>query len=215
MTDQPQGQQPPQQWGAPPPAPPRKSFVARHKILTVLGVLVVLGILVKAVSGGGSSTDAAGSGGAGSAGAAASAATAPAAAAAPAPAAAGVGTPVRDGKFEFTVTAVEPGVPSIGSAPLTRKAQGQFVVVRITVSNIGDQAQTFDQSSQKLVDGQGRKLSSDPTAGIYLDDQNFLAQVNPGNEVQGVIVFDVPAGTVPTSLELHDSFLSGGVTVTL
>lgn len=206
MTDAPQGQQPPQQWGPPPPAPPRKSFLARHKILTVLGVLVVLGIVIGVAGGGGSSTDAAGSGGEGSAGATASAAPA---------AVAGLGTPVRDGKFEFTVTAVEPGVPSIGSAPLSQDAQGQFVVVRITVSNIGDQAQTFDQSSQKLVDARGRELSSDPTAGIYLDDQNFLAQVNPGNSVQGVVVFDVPADAVPASLELHDSFLSGGVTITL
>lgn len=52
---------------------------------------------------------------------------------------------------------------SIVTDPLEQKAQGTFVLVRLTVSNIGDQAQLFDQSSQKLVDNQGRQLSSGPT----------------------------------------------------
>ncbi|MEO6879529.1 MAG: DUF4352 domain-containing protein [Mycobacteriaceae bacterium] len=212
MTQQPTPPPTYQNPGYPPPHQPRrKSFVARHKLLTVLGALVVLGGVIGVSTSGGSDTTASPANAVGAAGGSSSGGEGSAGGGS----ASGIGTPVRDGKFEFTVTSVGPGVPSIGTEPLEQKAQGKFVVVRLTVSNIGDKAQLFDQSSQKLVDNQGRQLSSDPTAGIYLDDQNFLAQINPGNKIEGVLVFDIPLDAVPKTVELHDSFLSGGVPVTL
>jgi hypothetical protein len=39
--------------------------------------------------------------------------------------------------------------------------------------------------------------------------------INPGNAVTGKVVFDIPKGAKLTTLELHDSAFSGGVTVTL
>lgn len=220
MTQPPPPPPPHQHPGYPPqqPQPPRKSFVARHKVVTVLGSLLAL-VVVIGVATGGSSDRTSTPSNAASASTSSAAKSAGTSAAAPttpdAPKLAGIGTPVRDGKFEFTVSAVEPGVPSIGTDPLEQRAQGKFVLVRLTVSNTGDKAQTFNQSSQKLVDNQGRQLSSDPSAAIYLGDQNFLAQINPGNKIDGVLVFDIPVDAVPKTLELHDSFLSGGVTVAL
>jgi hypothetical protein len=41
----------------------------------------------------------------------------------------------------------------------------------------------------------------------------FLQDINPGNSVSGIVVFDVPNGQTPGHLELHDSAFSGGVTV--
>lgn len=198
---------PPPGYGYPPP-PAKRSFVARHKILTALGVLVALGVVIALATSGGSSG---GGGGEGSTAAPGSGGTTSAAA----PAAAGLGTPVRDGDFEFTVTAVEPAVPSVGDAPLEQTAQGEYVVVRLTVANTGDSQGFFDPSSQTLLDAQGRQLSPDTLAGAYLDPQNQFAQINPGNSVQGALVFDVPVGTAVTTLELHDSAFSDGVEVTV
>jgi len=128
----------------------------------------------------------------------------------------GIDAVVADGKFEFTVTGVEPGVARIGNDTFGQEAQGQFVLVHLTVRNIGNEAQYFDGSSQELADTQGRTHSSDGSAAIYLDDSNsFLNQINPGNEVQGIVVFDVPADAQLASIELHDSPFSGGVTVAL
>ena len=39
--------------------------------------------------------------------------------------------------------------------------------------------------------------------------------VNPGNSIKGKIVFDIPKKAKITSLELHDSPLSNGATVSL
>ena len=128
----------------------------------------------------------------------------------------GIGTPVRDGKFEFTIAKIEPGFAKVGNAVLGKTAQGQFVLVYVTVKNIGDVAQHFDGSNQKLFDAQGRQFSADVEAAIYVDEQrSFLDQVNPGNSVDGIVVFDVPKDIRPTKIELHDSAFSGGVTVTL
>jgi hypothetical protein len=127
-----------------------------------------------------------------------------------------LGKPVRDGKFEFTVTKIRPGVRQVGGSAFGVKAQGQFVLVSVTVENIGDEPQSLFGDNQKLFDAAGREYSADSEAAVYLADSNSLwEEINPGNTVDGVIVFDVPKGTDPTRLELHDSLFSGGVEVTL
>lgn len=204
---QPTTWQPPLVPAPPAPEPPRKSWFARHKILTALLALVLLGIIATATNGGGGST---------------TTATSPSGAAkqadAPAPAAeaAKVGQKVRDGQFEFTVMKVQKGVKSIGDQYLNQKAQGQYVLVGVTVTNIGDKAQLLADSSQKVRDAKGREFSTDTAAGIYLEDNKvFLNEINPGNTVKGTLVFDMPKDAAPASIELHDSPFSGGVTVQL
>lgn len=169
---------------------------------------MVVGIAIAAATGG--SGDSGGTGGG-------SVPDAPqAGAAAPAAAGAGIGAPVRDGKFEFVVHDVETGVPSVGTTDfLTEQAQGQFVLVQMTVRNIGDREQSFTTSAQKLLDPQGRQYSVDDMATLTLDQGVAFEQINPGNSVEATIVFDVPAGTVPAELEVHDSIFSGGESVRL
>jgi hypothetical protein len=128
----------------------------------------------------------------------------------------GLGDKVRDGKFEFTVTKVKPGVASVGDSAFGKKAQGQFVLVSVTVANIGDEPQTLVGDAQKLFDTQGREFSVDTEAAVYLSDSNSIfEEINPGNSVKGTLMFDIPDGVKPARLELHDSPFSGGVEVTL
>ncbi len=196
---------------APVPATRRRSWFARHKFLTAVGVLVVIGIAGASLGGGGDEP-AAGGGGSATGGTS----DAGGAQEEPAEAAPGIGATVADGKFEFVVSQVETGVTRVGTDLFGQAAQGQFVLVHLTVSNIGDDAQYFDGSSQKAYDASGRTYSSDGSAAVYVDESNsFLNQINPGNQVQGVVVFDVPADVALTELELHDSPFSGGVRVAL
>ncbi|MFJ2085616.1 DUF4352 domain-containing protein [Micromonospora chokoriensis] len=128
-----------------------------------------------------------------------------------------VGEPARDGKFEFTVKSSKCGVAKVGSAPLEQKAQGQFCLVTVNVKNIGKEAQMFDGSSQKAYAADGTEYSADSGAAIYANKnaETFLNDINPGNQVTGVVVFDIPKNVKLTKLELHDSPFSGGVDVTL
>jgi hypothetical protein len=134
-----------------------------------------------------------------------------------APAAATVGTPVRDGDFEFTVTDVQRGRTELGTQYLNTTAQGEFVLVDLTVRNVGDEPGTLFDQNTKLYDTQGREFRPSSSAAIYLpDNADVIAQaINPGNQVSGTVVFDVPAGTNLASIELHDSAFSGGVSVDL
>ena len=128
-----------------------------------------------------------------------------------------IGDPARDGKFEFTVKSSKCGVKKVGSDLLGAKAQGQFCLVTVKVKNIGKKSQMFDGSSQKAYAADGTEYSADGAAGIYANEnaETFLNDINPGNQVTGVVVFDIPKDVKLTKLELHDSPFSGGVTVSL
>ncbi|SBT40653.1 DUF4352 domain-containing protein [Micromonospora auratinigra] len=128
-----------------------------------------------------------------------------------------IGQPARDGKFEFTVKSAKCGVAKLGSSVVGTKAQGQFCLVTINVKNIGKESQMFDGSSQKAYAANGTEYSADGEAALYANQntETFLNDINPGNQVTGVVVFDIPKNVKLAKLELHDSPFSGGVTVAL
>jgi hypothetical protein len=129
----------------------------------------------------------------------------------------GLNQAARDGKFEFTVTKVTCGKATEGDSVLNKTAQGQFCEVAVTVKNIGTVPQTFDGSTQKAKGKTGVTYSDDGVAELYAnnDNQTFLDEINPGNSVHGILVFDIPKDAQISTLELHDSMFSGGVTVTV
>lgn len=200
---------------------PKKSWFARHKVLTGIGAAVLgIGLLSAIFGGGGGGNDAAPS--------VAPVASEPAEAAeqpaeepaeeapaeeapaeeAPAdeptddPAAAGIGTAVTSGDLQFVVTSVEPGGTELGEY-ITETAQGEYFLVHVEVTNTGKEAVTFSGSSQKLIDDQGREHESDSVASLYIPDNDVLfTSINPGNTVVGTIVFDLPADATPVTLEL-------------
>lgn len=218
--------QPPVPGYAPPQPPKERSWFARHKFLTALLALVLIAGIGSALSGGDDAPTPAGvSAGAESgddepSGADEPSVEEPSAVEEPsvevAPAAAAVGSKVRDGEFEFTVTKVDRGVPAVGGEFLREKAQGQFLLVHVTVENIGAEPQTLVDSVQKVRDDQGREFATDTVAAMVIEGNDvFFNEINPGNIVQGVLVYDMPKGAKPASIELHDSMFSGGVTVSL
>ncbi|RVW06282.1 DUF4352 domain-containing protein [Rhodococcus spongiicola] len=210
--------------GQPVPQAPQQPINKKSKkwpwIVGVIAAFIVIG----AVSGGEDdkkSTDAASPAEVAAVDAVSSAAPAPAAPA-PAPAPApkpvpGMGTPVRDGKFEFVVTDVVTGLSTVGDNPfLTEQAQGQFVVVTMTVQNTSDKPKGLSPDNQEMYDTQGRKFTADTMAGIALDSEvSIWDEINPGNKVTMKVVYDMPADAVPAEMELHDSMFSGGTRVAL
>ena len=202
-----QGMQPPPGYAGmqpPPQQPPRKK---RHGCLWTLagvGGLIVVVIVIAAVAASHNTTTTTGT--------AASPAGTPAA---PVVATAGLGSVVRDGKFQFTITSVS-HARTVGGSGLSKTAQGEYAILHVAVTNIGNVAQTLDDSSQYVYDGAGRKFSADSTADLYISGNDvFFNTINPGNTVRGEIAFDLPAGDSAVRGELHDSAFSNGVTVRL
>ncbi|UGT53759.1 DUF4352 domain-containing protein [Nocardia asteroides] len=129
--------------------------------------------------------------------------------------AAPVGSEVRDGKFAFVVTKVDPPVAAVGDNEYLRKeAQGEFILVYVDVTNTAAEPQTYFGSNQKLIDDQGREFANDIEAELNVNT-DLSAGINPGNKVSVIIAFDVPKGTVPAAIEFHDSMFSGGTRVAL
>jgi Domain of unknown function (DUF4352) len=131
------------------------------------------------------------------------------------PALAMVGQEVRDGKFAFVVNSVDrsktAGDPSNKIETVT--AQGEFLNVHMTVTNVGDRTQDFLASNQKLSIG-GNEFSPNGTAAMWIG--SMTVGINPGNSVQAVVSFDVPPGTSSGGvLTVHDTIFSGGAKISL
>jgi hypothetical protein len=136
-------------------------------------------------------------------------------AAATAPPTPGIGQEVRDGKLAFVVTSVDQsktaGDPSNQFETVT--AQGQFLNVHMTVSNVGDQSQSFFATNQKLQIG-AQEFSADDAAAMWTQSANV--SINPGNSIQAVVSFDLPPSTPQCGLlTVHDSLFSGGAQISL
>jgi hypothetical protein len=123
--------------------------------------------------------------------------------------------PVRDGKFEFVVTAMSCGHEEIVNGLLRAQPQGRFCIVDMTVANIGTEPRHFADGNQRAYGPDGKQYAADTGAGVVANGngQAWWNVINPGNSVAAKVVFDLPpTGTIST-LELHDSGLSGGVKV--
>ena len=111
------------------------------------------------------------------------------------PALAMVGQEVRDGKFAFVVNSVDrsktAGDPSNEIETVT--AQGEFLNVHMTVTNVGDRTQSFFASNQNSVYGRKRVQPQRPCSHV---DRWQNVDINPGNSTQAMVSFDVPAGHV-------------------
>lgn len=88
------------------------------------------------------------------------------------------------------------------------KAQGVFKVVSVTITNNQKDAITIDSNSFKLFDDQDREFSYSSEAQMAMmtsvnDKQEnfFLKKINPGMNISGKIAFDVPKDAKGFKLE--------------
>lgn len=223
-----QHQTQPQLPNAQPNAPagdvPKRSWFARHKILTGLGVAVVVIGVIGAINGGGS--DGAGAGSAASAPPAAPAEEAQAGDPAPAqpesPAepeapSAGIGDTVTSGKLDVTVLSLEEVGATVGGQYLQETAQGRYVRIEARVANSGTDPKLFTINAFTILDEEGRKFNADSMATITADPEanTWVTEINPGNSVQGGVLFDLPEGAVPVTLEVSGGVFSGAEQISL
>jgi hypothetical protein len=87
---------------------------------------------------------------------------------------------------------------SVGNQYITKKAQGTFKIIKLSVKNNQKDAITVDSNSFKLLDSEKREFSQSSEGGTTFSVANNSAQVfiintvNPGNTLEGYVVFDVP-----------------------
>ncbi|MET0478691.1 MAG: serine/threonine-protein kinase [Actinomycetota bacterium] len=129
---------------------------------------------------------------------------------------AGLGEPVRDGQFEFVVRSVDCGARLVGEGVGRKPALGQFCLVGLRVENTGGEGRTFGGGQQYLFDDVGKRHDPDLDAIFREGDGQLLStHLNPGQRLEGTLIYDVPDPVRLARVELHDGPFSGGVSVEL
>lgn len=203
-----------QGWAAPQaPVATKKPSSGGKVALIVAGIFVLLFAIGKC----GSSDDKSSSSSSSSSRTSTSRSVAPLPAAPATPTAAPAGSSVRDGKFEFRVLNIARAAQAgdLSNPYMIVNAQGEFIILTLSVQNIGDKPQSYFGSNQKLIDASGRQYEANSEAGMWMNDDAIMSNINPGNSIQVKAAFDVPPGTAPAELEVHDSMFSGGTKVRL
>lgn len=129
----------------------------------------------------------------------------------------GMNVPVTVGAFEFTALSAADAGPTVGAAPFTQTAQGTYYRLDLKIMNVGNESQTFIVNYVTLEDAEGKSYDADSSASMYAGDdaQIWLSAINPGNAVQGPILFDIPAGVTPVKVHVSDNMFTDGTAIQL
>lgn len=96
--------------------------------------------------------------------------------------------------IEYTITGIETTTFVGQSAQFGEEADGLFLVVALSMTNVGDESLDLSTRPFRAIDSQDREFEVDTQALIYLEDAIVFEQLNPGLETQGKVLFDVNPG---------------------
>lgn len=122
----------------------------------------------------------------------------------------GLGGEATDGDFAFSVASTDSGdtITSPIDDSVVKTANGEYFVVYVNVGNNGASPLTWLSVLQTVSDGT-TTYTPDVEASAALTGD--VITINPGEQLEVALAFDVPIGTVPTTIQLHGDPGSPGV----
>ena len=106
------------------------------------------------------------------------------------------GDKVTIGNFAYIFHSyeTETEIRSKYSGDVQEKSDGIFLILDLTVENIGKKSEDFSPNLIKIIDERGREFEHDFNAEIWMDDEYDISyeQIQPGLSKRGKIIFDVP-----------------------
>jgi hypothetical protein len=102
--------------------------------------------------------------------------------------------PAKNGDTEFTLLALAAGLSSITGSHTEFAATGQFVRLRLVVTNTGTSSVLFDTKRQLLVDDRGAAHPPDEQA-MLIKRQPGQFDLGHGVRVEFDLYWDIPRGT--------------------
>jgi hypothetical protein len=126
-----------------------------------------------------------------------------------------IGQTVKDGDYTFVVNSVKCGKTTSGGVDPSKPAD-EFCAVDLSVTNDGKDVNTFDDSQVEGFSA-GRRHVANPEASMRANSYTnvFPKVVKPGQVLRSVVLIDVPVGEQLDTVELHDSILNDGTSVSL
>lgn len=130
-----------------------------------------------------------------------------------------LGEVTQSGDLAFTATEVN-DYKTLGNSFTKKDAQGIFKVITLKIENKGKETKTIDSSMLKLKDNQGRtferSIDGQTAKGMAEGKVDlFLQQVQPGLNVSGEIVFDIPADAQGLVLEVRGGIFATAAEIKL
>jgi len=116
--------------------------------------------------------------------------------------------PAKNGDTEFTLLGLAAGLPSITGSHTEFPAKGQFVRLRLVVTNTGTSSVLFDTGRQLLVDDQGATHPPEEQA-MVIKRQPRQFDLGHGVRVEFDLYWDIPKDRKPVTLRAF-----GGPTIT-
>lgn len=112
-------------------------------------------------------------------------------------------------EISYSVTGVDTA-ETVGSGVVSQDADGIFLLVEVNLENVGGEVNTVSSSPMTLVDGAGNEYEVS-SAEAHVRDSLNTEQVQPGDTVSGVAIFDVPRNAGEIKLKIKDpNVVSGG-----
>jgi len=113
--------------------------------------------------------------------------------------------------FSIGTLELAPSVSSPDNDYLTAEAKGQFVILYLSIANISDETTHYLAAQQRLT-ADGVVYAPDQATSRLLGA--ISEELPPGASTQTALVFDIPAGAAPQTLELHGDSSSPGSVIT-
>ncbi|KUL34637.1 hypothetical protein ADL15_15475 [Actinoplanes awajinensis subsp. mycoplanecinus] len=121
------------------------------------------------------------------------------------------------GGFAVRVKRVRCGVSAVGPDGWEQRADGQFCLLDVRVTNNGVEPELFDSSAQRVYDTTGAAYAVAAEAAVFLNDDSptLLDEIRPRTSVNGVLPFDVPKDSQLSEVSLHGSMTTPGIRMSL
>jgi hypothetical protein len=116
--------------------------------------------------------------------------------------------PAKNGDTEFTLIGLAAGLPSITGSHTEFPAKGQYVRLRLVITNTGTSSVLFDTKRQLLVDDQGAAHPPEEQA-MLIKRQPAQFDLGHSVRVEFDLYWDIPKDRKPVTLRAF-----GGPTIT-
>lgn len=165
----------------------QRNYFMRHKFITFIGAVVIIGCISVAAGGGGSDTTSE------------TASTVSTSPTKKAEKVVKIGDTVKKDNIETTITKVE-NLSQVGTSGMVKKASdgGTLIAVQYTIKNVDKKPlSSFSIPTAGLVGPDGTEYDADIDATSYysvetnIDNSKILSDLNPGIKVTDVQVFEV------------------------
>ncbi|GAA2872023.1 DUF4190 domain-containing protein [Nonomuraea rubra] len=123
-----------------------------------------------------------------------------------------LGAVTKEPPFSLKVVSVS-REQTVSSSIDSHKAQGSYVVVRVLVKNTGNSPASFDGTDSGLLDSDSKQYNVDSNATISQNletGQGLYDEINPGQKVTRVLVFDLPKKAKPVVIAMFGAEGSDG-----